>query len=1272
MRFIENGADIPDDLLLAHDEGQVVFFCGSGVSAANAKLPNFDGLAKSVLATLGVDENNEIRKFYDAAKRVEKEAEVKGVFSPDRIFSLLGRQFDKRTVNNAVAESLSIKTTARKLQAHKTILSLARGQNTPLRLVTTNFDRLFEAADPGLMSCTRSNLPHVQFNEDEWGIVHLHGQVNPDYSGADRDGFVLSSSEFGDAYLAHGWAREFVRAVLEKYITVFIGYSADDPPIRYLLEGLRESGGYGRPIYAFQDADDEDAIASWGEKQVHPIPFSKDNDYKALWSSLETWAKRAADPELWKTKVLKRAGKGPEGLKPFERGQVAHLVSSTKNSVSFKNHKPPIPATWLCVFDKSVRFARPEKADRYDENSPVIDPYALYALDSDPPPIGDNEKYANQQIPEEAWSAFDLTEQDLASLTDNQLPAFYGHNANKPANLPRRLTNIGIWFGNVADQPAAAWWAAKQLTLHPDVKWMTDRTLRPRGDKKVNRVVLEAWRDIFDFYREYDPSDLRQYDLQEQIAHTGWSIGVVEQYAKIFSPTLKMQNLFRAPIPPTTIRGLRKDHIVRLDIDYPDQISQFTVPDDQLISVISAHRRNIEAAIDREKETSGWLKVSSIEPDDHRDAGDDDFDRKYELSGYVLHFVGLFNRLFALDKKAACQEYRRWRETDPIFKRMRFWAAGKAELANPEEFGREIISIDRELFWNSDAQRDLLLVLSRRWLELSAQSKKKIEKMLRRGRRRYQNEEREEFERYSAHSILSRLYWMRKQECEFSFDFDKVTSKLREKAPDWIESYADGAAVGRESYSGWVETDTNWDEYRRIPVNKLIEKLLAAPRRRARLTEFDPFLGICDEAPNKALAALKIAATKKEFPTQYWSQFLERETRKDDSLRLVKLIAGRLIQIPPGELRAFLLSVTRWFKKHDTTLRSNAGSCFQALWEHCIDAMRSGDEGTGSTVIRGKNEPDWMTEAINAPAGDLAEILMTDPRKNDLKAGKGYPKSWLEEVRKLLALPSPSREYALVIFSYNLSWFYLIDPKFSEEIFLSVLDDPTKTLDQDAIWAGFFAGARLPGETLYKKIKPHIIKMAKREAPQLRREAQTLSGILLAGWGSKTKNGKRLVTDKELKSALLNANEDFRGQSLWHLTRWSGENKKGWAPQIIPFLENVWPKERKVRSKIMSTRLCELAFSQQAQFPKIVDAILPLISRVEGDNMFLPALRDPDGANIKNHPDSVLTLLYAVLPEDASRWPYNARQVLGQIEETKPELARNPKMMELRARLSEV
>lgn len=52
MQFITNGPDIPDELLQAHEEGRVVFFCGAGISYP-AGLPGFKGLVEQIYKLTG-------------------------------------------------------------------------------------------------------------------------------------------------------------------------------------------------------------------------------------------------------------------------------------------------------------------------------------------------------------------------------------------------------------------------------------------------------------------------------------------------------------------------------------------------------------------------------------------------------------------------------------------------------------------------------------------------------------------------------------------------------------------------------------------------------------------------------------------------------------------------------------------------------------------------------------------------------------------------------------------------------------------------------------------------------------------------------------------------------------------------------------------------------------------------------------------------------------------------------------------------------------------
>ena len=46
-------------------------------------------------------------------------------------------------------------------------------------------------------------------------------------------------------------ATSFIRTVLQKYVVVFVGYTADDPPVQYLLEALNLDLGSLAGAYAF-------------------------------------------------------------------------------------------------------------------------------------------------------------------------------------------------------------------------------------------------------------------------------------------------------------------------------------------------------------------------------------------------------------------------------------------------------------------------------------------------------------------------------------------------------------------------------------------------------------------------------------------------------------------------------------------------------------------------------------------------------------------------------------------------------------------------------------------------------------------------------------------------------------------------------------------------------------------------------------------------------------------------------------------------------------
>ena len=77
MQFIKHGPDIPNDLLQAHEDGLVVFFCGAGISYP-AGLPGFKGLVDEIYGLVGT-----------TCSPIEQEAYSRGQF--DATLDLLER-----------------------------------------------------------------------------------------------------------------------------------------------------------------------------------------------------------------------------------------------------------------------------------------------------------------------------------------------------------------------------------------------------------------------------------------------------------------------------------------------------------------------------------------------------------------------------------------------------------------------------------------------------------------------------------------------------------------------------------------------------------------------------------------------------------------------------------------------------------------------------------------------------------------------------------------------------------------------------------------------------------------------------------------------------------------------------------------------------------------------------------------------------------------------------------------------------------------------------
>lgn len=350
MRFIPQGPDVPERLIRAHEDGQVVFFCGAGISYP-AGLKNFTWLVDEVYRRLhrtrsGPEELAYSEHRYDAVLTL-LERDIAG-----------GREAVRAHLPEILKPDLRKKNA---LATHRALLTLARDRNDRTRLVTTNFDRLFVRADKRSGHISAPHLPTPK--QSRWdGVVYLHGLIDDTPTETNLNRLVLTSGDFGLAYLTERWASRFVSELFARYTVCFIGYSADDVVLRYMLDALSADELLGeKPIEVFSFAGAEPGgegktLESWRAKGVTPIIYDSgdDHSHSNLHHTLRSWAKTYQDGLQGRRGVaLREARLSPDKLDAS--GSTARLIwalnePSGEIAKAFATVEPPPVIDWLAAF----------------------------------------------------------------------------------------------------------------------------------------------------------------------------------------------------------------------------------------------------------------------------------------------------------------------------------------------------------------------------------------------------------------------------------------------------------------------------------------------------------------------------------------------------------------------------------------------------------------------------------------------------------------------------------------------------------------------------------------------------------------------------------------------------------------------------------------------------------------------------------------------------------------------------------------------------------
>ena len=857
------------------------------------------------------------------------------------------------------------------------------------------------------------------------------------------------------------------------------------------------------------------------------------------------------------------------------------------------------------------------------QEGPDVDPFDLYHIDSDVPPDKANSR--DRKPPADAWDAFNLSRIDKTTLRDDNFPSITGRWASNVPPLPSRLRQMGKWIRDVAGQPAAVWWAVRQLPIHPDIR-REIRLALTDSQRPISPAVREAWYYLLEYWEQGRGrnADLDAWrELKKRISKDGWSKSVVRAYAACFRPYLRVAP-WGNPKPPEQEDEIHRSELVHLGVAYPDHIEKINIPDEWVAPVVVVLRKNLETALELETETDrgGLGHISPIIPDQSSDS-----DHKRRLSGAVIEFISVFEHLIQIDLKAARREFSKWPiEDDVIFTRLRIWAAGKSDLVSDDQFGPMLTRLSDEAFWDRSHEWDLLHTLLVRWDGLSADTCVEIEKRILKEPARRKDEDEEKSKEWRALSILARITWLSQKGCKLRLNLEEETDRLRRFVPDWKPEHTDEVVRYWGTKIESVNTETDY----------------SAPDR-----------------PVRAFSALRVAAEKGDFP-DWWSTFLNAEKRKTDKPRFVALIAERLARYLDKGNTELIRPAASWLLNVSDHLAHQYPTSFHRVTSALIRILAKEPESSDSGVWQIDGVRDWMTTALNAPAGKVAQSVLCRAQQTD----------FLEYADELLALPGDLSRQAVAIFAQRMSWFYVNNREWSEANLLSALDSSDLD-DKEAFWGGFFC-YKTVNQELFMRLKPHLFQLAREDGKTRREHSQGLSSIILSGWGSVIEGtSDRCISNEEFRTVLVQADDEFRSHVLHKMRQlWNNEEEETrgkWTSLLPEFLRDVWPRQRKANSPAVSSSLCYLVLYSEKLFPELVQIVLPLLTKIDFHLHYAPLHKLSEDA-FKKHSRQKLDLLYAVLSDNVSSWPYDIEDILASIVKAEPTLRTNEKFLELKRR----
>lgn len=1241
MQFVRNGPDIPERLLQAHEDGRVVFFCGAGISYP-ARLPGFSGLVTRLYEALA-----------ETPDQVQQSAIKAGQF--DTAIGLLEASVvgGRGTVRSELAKILKPDLTAPNATAtHEALLTLAQNREGRTRLITTNFDRLFEEVrKTQSQSLLDFKAPLLPVPKTRWdGLVYLHGLISETATPTDLDRLVVSSGDFGLAYLTERWAARFVSELFRNFTVCFVGYSINDPVLRYMMDALaadRLLGESPPEMFAFgsYSKNQEEARRSeWKAKNVTPILYREHQRHAYLHKTLREWAGTYRDGISGKERIVVECAIA----RPLASTKQDDFVGRMLWALSDPGGLPakqfakldPVPSIdWLEPLSEQLyshadlgRFGVPAET--------TLDDTLTYSLINRPTPY---------------------------PLAPRMMVVDAGY---RSAGWDPVMCQLASWLLRHLDDPKLWHWLIKHGgQLHDRFATMIEQRLNEldklsnSNAMELDRIRMSApnaiprpamrklWRLLLNGHVKPHQSLLSLYRWRDQFQRDGLTASVRLVLRKILTPCLSFYEQYnwggedQDALAQDDIAGIVGWEVVLTTDHIHSQLRDMS-KNEHWIAALPQLLNDFSTLLGDALDLMRHLGGASDEHDlsfIHQPSisGHEQNNRSYAWTALIELTRDAWLSVAMKSPERARAVAETWTHGGyPVFRRLALFAASREGIV-PYRQGLDWLLMDGQRWlWSEQTLREAIRLMVSFASRLDEAMLTELEHAILAGPPLDMFKGDIEPDRLSY--IVDLSVWLRLAKLV------QGGAVLSQAGQSRIEALSAQnrwklAADERDEFPFWtgkvqVSDRDPWKKFEPIPRTRrgVLSYLLAHPDLED--SKQDDWRKLCEEMSLATAYALRKLAQKGTWPQDRWRKALQvwsEEKFHDCSWRLM----GGVVALAPDALVESLShNISGWLRSVAKTVANYDASTFLSLAQRILQLNRNGE-------IDDADVDDTVFSSINHPVGHVTQALLDWWYCSAPDDGQGLPASIKPIFTELCDTRVDIFRYGRVLLAANALSLFRVDKVWTEEHVLKLFDWKHSEIEAQAAWKGFLWSPRLY-RPLMEAIKPYLLETVHHYA-QLGRHRENFAVFLTFA----ALDPSDTFTTAELTIAIRALPVDGLRKSAQALVQGlegAGEQREEyWKNRILPFWKNIWPKSQELVSSTIAEPLALLCIAAKKEFPAAVTAIGGWLREIKDLDYVIIRLNESDLCS--HFPNATLQFLSVIVGQNPAWVPLDLQKCLSDI-----------------------